>query len=234
MGESAQVKGFWTAIGIWVTHSGGAGRTIAEWLADGVPAIDTREADVNRFDGYATTKSYILDRSYRQYDEVYDIIHPWQQMENPRQLRLSPFYPRLQAQQGVFFEAAGWERPQWLEANAGLVEEYEIPARSGWAARYWSPIQGGEHRAVRDRVALYDLTNFTKLEVSGPGALDYLQYVAANQMDMPVGKIVYTSLLNQNGGIKCDLTVTRLDPNRFWILTGGGRATFSPSKYPQT
>ncbi|MBI1878716.1 MAG: FAD-dependent oxidoreductase [Chloroflexi bacterium] len=222
LGESALVKGFWTAVAVWVTHSGGVGKVMAEWLADGVPSLDLREADVNRFHSHATTKSYILDRCYRQYDEVYDIIHPLQQMENPRQLRLSPFYPRLQAQQGVFFEAAGWERPQWLEANAGLVEAYEISSRSGWAARYWSPIQGGEHLATRERVAMYDLTAFTKLEVSGPGVLAYLQYIAANQMDLPIGKVVYTSLLNQNGGIKCDLTITRLDPNRFWVLTGGG------------
>jgi glycine cleavage system T protein len=222
MGEAAHLKGFWTAIGVWVTHSGGVGRAMAEWMTDGAAQIDTREADINRFHSHATTKSYIMDRCYSQYDEVYDLIHPLQQMEKPRQLRLSPFYPRLQEQQGVFFEAAGWERPHWLEANAALAEEYEIPARSGWAARYWSPIQGGEHRAIRDRVGMYDLTAFTKLEVSGPGALTYLQYIAANQMDMPIGKIVYTSLLNQNGGIKCDLTITRLGPDRFWVLTGGG------------
>jgi len=222
MGEAVQLKGFWTAVGVWVTHSGGVGRAMAEWLVEGAPPIDTREADINRFHSHATTKAYIMDRCFSQYDEVYDIIHPLQQMEKPRNLRLSPFYPRLQEQQGVFFEAVGWERPQWLEANAGLVEEYEIPSRSGWAARYWSPIQGGEHRATRERVAMYDLTAFTKLEVSGSGALDFLQYVAANQMDMPIGKVVYTSLLNQNGGIKCDLTITRLAPDRFWVLTGGG------------
>ncbi len=222
LGETAQLKGFWTAVGVWVTHSGGVGQAMAEWLAEGGTSLDLREADVNRFHDHAKTKSYILDRAYSQYDEVYDIIHPKQSMEKPRLLRLSPFYPRLQEQQGVFFEAAGWERPQWLEANAGLVEEYEIPARTGWAARYWSPIEGGEHRAVRERVALYDLTAFTKIEVSGPGSLSFLQYLAAGQIDAPVGKIVYTPLLTPNGGIKCDLTITRLAADRFWVLTGGG------------
>jgi heterotetrameric sarcosine oxidase gamma subunit len=101
------------------------------------------------------------------------------------------------------------------------VEAYEVPGRTGWAARYWSPIEGGEHLATRERVALYDLTAFTKIEVSGPGALNFLQYVAANQIDRPVGRVVYTSLLDQNGGIKCDLTITRLGPDRFLVLTGG-------------
>jgi glycine cleavage system T protein len=222
LGQSAQLKGFWTAVGVWVTHSGGVGRTIAEWLTDGAPGMDVREADINRFNDHALTRSYIIDRCYSQYDEVYDIIHPMQQMEKPRQLRLSPFYPRLQAQKAIFFEAAGWERPQWLETNASLVEAYQIPTRTGWAARYWSPIQGGEHCAVRDRAGLFDLSAFTKLEISGPGALAFLQYMAANQIDRPPAQVVYTPLLTPSGGIKADLTITRLAADRFWVLTGGG------------
>ncbi len=222
MGEAAQLKGFWTAVGVWVTHSGGVGRAIAEWLADGVTGLDLREADINRFHGYAKTKSYIQARCHTQYDEVYDIIHPLQQMEHPRNLRLSPVHAWLQGQEAHFFESAGWERPQWFEANATLLRQYQIPARAGWAALNWSPIQGAEHLATRERVALYDLTAFTKLEVSGPGALPFLNYVAANQIDQPVGKVVYTALLNQNGGIKADLTITRTAADSFLVLTGGG------------
>ena len=99
MGEAAQLGGFWTAVGVWVTHAGGVGRAIAEWLTDGVPGSDLREADVNRFHGYARTKTYIRARCHTQYDEVYDIIHPMQQLENPRKVRLSPFHSRLQAQE---------------------------------------------------------------------------------------------------------------------------------------
>jgi glycine cleavage system T protein len=222
LGEAAAVKGFWAAVGVWVTHAGGVGKAIAEWLNDGVPGMDLREADINRFHPHVASRTYIHLRCAQQYREVYDIIHPLQQMENPRNLRLTPFHPRLQEQQGVFFESAGWERPQWFERNKALLDRYEVPARAGWEARYWSPIQGAEHLATRERVAMYDLTPFTKIEVKGPRALGFLNYLAANQIDQPVGKVIYTSLLDQNGGIKCDLTITRLGTDRFMIVTGGG------------
>jgi glycine cleavage system T protein len=222
LGEAQPVKGFWTAVGVWVTHSGGVGRAIAEWMSDGVTSQDLREADVNRFHSYTKTRAYIKARCYTQYDEVYDIIHPLQQMEKPRPIRLTPFYARLQGQEGVFFESSGWERPHWYGKNELLVEQYEVPSREGWAAKNWSPIQGAEHLATREKVALYDLSAFTKLEVSGPGALKFLDYLAANRIDQSIGKVVYTSLLTKTGGIKCDLTITRLAEDRFLVLTGGG------------
>ncbi len=220
LGESLDVRGLWVAEAVWITHGGGVGRVVAEWMADGVPSIDLREADINRFPPHAHTPSYVNARGAQQYREVYDIIHPLQQMENPRNVRLSPFYPRLEEQGGVFFESAGWERPQWFEANKELPVGRH--SRSGWEARYWSPIQGGEHIATRERVAMCDLTAFTKIEMIGPGALAFLQSITTNQMDRPVGQVVYTSMLNRKGGIKCDLTVTRLAPDRFLVLTGGG------------
>ena len=166
----------------------------------------------------------MLARCAQQYREVYDVIHPLQQMENPRPLRLSPFHRRLEEQRAVFFESAGWEAPQWFEANAPLLERYadRIPPRDGWAARHWSPIQGAEHLAVRHAAGLFNLSAFTKIDVSGPGALPFLERLAANKIDGPVGRVVYTSLLNEAGGIKADLTITRLGPQRFLILTGGG------------
>ena len=160
-------------------------------------------------------------RGAQQYREVYDIIHPLQQMENPRNVRCSPFQPRLEALGAVFFESAGWERPQWFETNRDLISDDAAPVRIGWEAEHWSPIQAGEHRATRERVAMFDLTAFTKIEVSGPGALDYLQSIAANQIDRPVGKVIYTAMLNERGGIQCDLTLTRLARDRFLVLTGG-------------
>ena len=221
-GESLDVRGFWAAEAVWVTHAGGAGKVIAEWMAQGTPSLDLRECDMHRFHAHAHSPAYIRARGAQQYREVYDIIHPLQQMQQPRNLRLSPFHSRLEALGAVFFENVGWERPQWFESNQKLLEEYPAPARSGWAARYWSPIQGGEHMATRERVAMFDLTPFTKLEVSGPGALEFLQHLAANQMDQPLGRVIYTSLLNEKGGIMCDLTVTRLGRDRFWIVTGAG------------
>jgi len=145
-------------------------------------------------------------------------------MESPRPLRVAPYYQRLKELGALFFEGAGWERPMWFGANEKLLYSSKIdwPMRRGWAARYWSPIIGAEHLAVRERVGLFDLSNFFKIEVSGPGALAFLQRVAANQMDQPVGRSTYTALLTPRGGIKCDVTVTRLGPDRFWVLTGGG------------
>jgi glycine cleavage system T protein len=122
----------------------------------------------------------------------------------------------------TFFESAGWERPQWFGSNEKLMSARDAHARSGWEARYWSPVQGVEHRTTRESAAVYDLTPFTKIEVKGPGALAYLQRLCANQMDQPVGKVVYTSMLNEKGGIVADLTVTRLGVDRFLVITGGG------------
>lgn len=224
MGPAPEVEGLWVAVGVWVTHSGGVGRAIAEWMTAGAPQTDVREADISRFHPHVASPRYIRARCYTQYDEVYDIIHPRQQMENPRNLRLSPFHPRLQAQGGVFFENVGWERPQWFEANADLVQAYDdrIPHRQGWEARHWSRIEGAEHLATRERAGLFDLSPFTKIEVSGPGATRFLEYLAANRIDRPVGKVVYTALLDAKGGIRCDLTITRLAEDRYWVLTGAG------------
>ena len=221
IGESADVRGFWMAEAIWVTHGGGAGKAIAEWMTQGRPPIDLREADCNRFHAHAASPAYIRTRAAQQYREVYDIIHPLEPIREPRPLRVSPFYERQKDLGAVFFEAAGWERPQWFTANQRLPMDRDWPSRKGWTAQHWSPICGAEHQATRDGVALVDLTAFTKLEVTGETALSFLQSITANQMDHPVGTITYTSMLNNRGGIECDLTVTRLGPQRFWILTGG-------------
>lgn len=222
MGESPTVGGFWSAQAVWVTHAGGVGKAIAEWMVDGTPSLDLRECDIRRFQPHTSTRSYVRRRAAQQYREVYDIIHPKQQVENPRQLRLSPFHDRLEKLGAVFFESGGWERAQWFESNAGLLDECQVPERSGWEARHWSPIEGAEHQATRDRVAMFDIAGFAKFMVSGPGTLDALQYIAANDLDRPVGTVVYTSMLNANGGVVTDLTVTRLGQNEFLILTGGG------------
>jgi dimethylglycine oxidase len=225
LGEAAGVHGLWVAEAVWITHAGGVGQVMAEWMADGDPGLDLHECDVNRFPAHALAPAYVQARAVQQYREVYDIVHPLQQAEAPRRLRVSPFYTRQQEQGAVFFETAGWERPQWFAANERLLDRIRVPDRRGWEAREWSPIQGGEHHATRTAAALFDLTPFTKISVTGPGALAFLERLCANQIDRPEGKVVYTSLLNERGGIMCDLTVTRLAADRFWILTGGATGT---------
>src|SRR5205823_11979726 len=120
-----------------------------------------------------------------------------------------------------FFESAGWERPQWYDANEELLTGDGVMPGSEWAARWWSPVVVAEHRACRERVGIFDLTPFTKVEVSGPGALAFLQRLAANDVDKPVGTIVYTAMLSPRAGIMCDLTITRWAEDRFWVVTGG-------------
>ncbi|HSJ50889.1 MAG TPA: FAD-dependent oxidoreductase, partial [Actinomycetota bacterium] len=172
VGESAKVRGVWVCEAVWVTHAGGMGRQVAEWMALGEPSVDLAEADANRFYPYATTPPYVLERGLQQYREVYDIIHPRQQPVRPRGLRLTPFHARHLELGAEHVTGAGWERPQWFEANRGLVPS-DAPWRSRdkWAARLWSPIEGAEHLATRAGVALFDLTPFAKFDVTGADAL---------------------------------------------------------------
>ena len=223
LGESPQLPGFWSAQAVWITHAGGVGKAVAEWIANGEPSTDLHECDIRRFHPHALSRPYVRARAAQQYREVYDIIHPRQQMTHPRNLRLTPFYARQQEQDAVFFENAGWERPQWYETNLGLLESLEVDGttRNAWAAQEWSPAVAAEHAATRERVALFDLTPFAIFEMTGPAALPALQRLAANQMDRPVGSITYTAMPTPRGGIKCDLTVTRLAEERFMIVTGG-------------
>ena len=199
MGESPDVKGFWSAQAVWITHAGGVARTMAEWMDTGYPSMDMRESDIARFHPHASSQPYLRARAAQQYREVYDIKHPLQQISGPRGLRVTPFHARQVELGGMFFENAGWERPQWYEANAELPMP-DFPARSGWEAREWSPIVAAEHRAARESVAVFDMTPFAKIEVSGPGAMEYLQRITSNQMDRPVGRTTYTSMLNERGG----------------------------------
>ncbi|MGF1513693.1 MAG: FAD-dependent oxidoreductase [Elainellaceae cyanobacterium] len=221
IGESDLAKGFWVAEAVWVTHGGGMGKVVADLMTTGVTSLDLHEADIHRFPQVCQSAGYITRAGAQQYDEVYDIIHPLDQQTHSRELRTSPFYPRLKDLGARFYFSAGWERPQWFTANVELLEDYAVPQRQGWAAKHWSPIQGAEHLATRDRVALYDLTPFAKFEVTGPGAVVYLQNLCANNVDRPVGKVVYTAMLDASGGIKCDLTVNRLGPEKYWVVTGG-------------
>jgi glycine cleavage system T protein len=224
MGPAAHLDNFWTAIGVWVTHSGGVGKAIAEWMDAGEPNTDVHEADINRFHDYAKSNHYVRRTTAQQYREVYDIIHPKQQMEHTRNVRLAPYHSRLIDLGGQFFESAGWERPQWYEHSLARLDKYRdrIPERDGWAAKYWSPLEGVEHLVTREHVGLFELSSFVKIEVAGPGAFQALQMMTSNSIDVPVGNVVYTSMLTPQGGIKSDLTVTRMEENRYWVLTGGG------------
>ncbi len=215
VGESRDVPGFWMAEAVWVTHSAGVAKALAEWLVDGRSSTDLHECDVHRFEQVQRDPQYVRRRATDAFVEVYDVLHPLQPAEHPRPLRTSPFYPRQQELGAFFLEAGGWERPHWYESNAALAEGLTLPERGSWASRYWSPIAAAEAEATRERVALYDMTPLKRLEIRGPGALDFLQRMTTGQMNRKPGAVGYTLLLDEAGGVRSDLTVARLDDDRF-------------------
>lgn len=222
LGESREVRGFWVAEAVWVTHSAGVGRAVAEWIAQGhCSSWDIHECDVNRFEQYQVAPDYVLERDCQNFREVYDILHPLQPMDSPRNVRVSPFFSREQELDAFFLPANGWERPHWYGANAGLLERYDVPTPNDWAARYWDPIVGAEAQATREGVAMYDMTALKRINVTGPGAAQFLQRLCTNDVDKSVGSVVYALLLDVDGGIRSDITVARLGRDHYQVGANG-------------
>jgi glycine cleavage system aminomethyltransferase T/glycine/D-amino acid oxidase-like deaminating enzyme len=220
LGET-EVPGFWVAAGgcaHGLAGAGGIGKAMGEWMVDGQPEWDVWPLDVRRFGRQYRSQAYTLVRSYESLSQYYDIKYPGEEKQAGRPLRVSPAYARHQSLGAAFGEKGGWERVNWYESNAAAGDESLRPR--GWAGENWSPAIGIEARAARDSAALFDQSSFSKLEVLGPGALAFLERVCANRIDRPVGTIVYTQLLNRRGGIEADLSVTRRDEDRFFLVTG--------------
>ena len=216
-----EVRGLWTAAGFCahgLAGAGGMGRLVAEWIAEGTPSLDTWEMDSRRFGRQYRSRSYTLARTLEVYETYYDVKYPGHERQAGRPLRLSPTYARLAELGAAFGEKSGWERPNWFEPNGERGDESLRPR--GWAGRLWSPAIGAEHVACRETAALFDETSFSKIEVSGDGAADFLERLCANRVARDVGAVTYTSMLNPRGGIECDFTVTRTAEDRFLIVTG--------------
>jgi len=215
LGESRELAGFWTAEAVWVTHSAGAAKAVAELLVTGRSEDDLHECDLNRFDPAQLAPAYVRERSIRSFVEVYDVLHP---LDPPsvRDVRVSPFHPRQAELGAVFGEASGWERPLWYAAN-------ELPPdprpRDEWSARHWSPIAETEARVTRERVAMFDMSTLMRLEVRGP--VSFLQALTSSNVDRPVGSVAYTLLLDTAGGIRSDVTVARLGEELFQVGVNG-------------
>ncbi|WP_152426022.1 GcvT family protein [Paeniglutamicibacter gangotriensis] len=226
VGESRDLRGFFIAEAVWVTHSAGVAKAVAQLLVDGRSETDLRELDVARFEEVQLQPDYVLETSQHNFDEIYDIRHPLEPRTSPRNVRVSPFHQR-QVELGAFFlETAGWERPHWYEANAELVaqlpEDWQPPARDEWSAKFESPISAAEAHATRTNVAMYDMTALKRLEVSGPGALELLQKLTTSGLDKSIGSVTYTLMLDESGGVKSDLTVARIDQDLFQLGANGG------------
>ena len=213
LGEMPEARGLWAAAASWIKEGPGCGRAVAELMSGRVPTVDVHEADAARFYPHQQTVAHVRARAREGFNKMYGIVHPAEQWESGRPVRVSPVYERERALGAVFYETAGWERPFWYASNSGLLERYagrlmERPAE--WESRWWSPVINAEHLAMRDACALVDLSAFAVLEVSGPAALDAVQNLSVAQLNVPVGRVVYTSWLDENGGFRADLTVMRL------------------------
>ncbi len=222
LGETPEVKGLWSAAAVWVKEGPGVGRAVAEWMTRGESEIDLQSSDIARFYDEQKTPENIKGRASEGFNKTYGIVHPSEQWESNRGVRVSPFHERERELGAVFYEAAAWERPHWYESNAALVEEYGVkPREHEWDARWWSPIINAEHLAMRDRAAMFDLTAFSIFDVVGPGGLESVQKVAARQMNVPSGRVIYTPVLGPSGGFKSDLTIMKMDDETFRVVTGG-------------
>ncbi|MGO9198502.1 MAG: GcvT family protein [Acidimicrobiales bacterium] len=201
-----------------IAAAGGAGWAMANWIIDGDPGMDLWPFDVRRFGAPHTVPSMLEARSIEAYSHYYQVSFPNRELAWPRGQRRSPLYDVLAAKGAVYGTKFGWERPNWFEPSAAggeaAVEELTFGRSNAWDRI------GAEHAAVRERVAVADFTSFSKFEVAGPGALALLQALAGANMDVKVGKIVYTQLLSEKGGIEADVTITRLGEDRFYFVTG--------------
>ena len=224
LGETPEVPGLWSVAASWIKEGPGIGRAVAEWMSGRTPEIDISEADIARFYPHQRTTAHVTARAREGFNKMYGIVHPAEQWESGRPLRLSPVYQRERELGAVFIETVGWERPQWYAANSGLLERYSgqlMHREAEWESRWWSPIINAEHLAMREHCGLVDLTAFAIFDITGPGALAAVQALAVAQLEVPVGRVVYTSLLDDNGGFRADLTIMRLGPQRFRVVTGG-------------
>ncbi len=217
LGESPDVAGLFIAAGfnsIGIQSSGGAGKVLADWIIDGRPPMDLWDVDVRRCMPFQRNRRYLHDRTVETLGLLYAMHWPFRQPETARGVRTSVLHDRLAARGACFGEMAGWERTNWF-APGGVKPEYEY----SYGKQNWFPYSAAEHHAVRTNVGLFDQSSFGKFVLEGSDADAVLNQVCANDVAVPVGKIVYTQWLNEFGRIEADLTVTREATDRYLIVT---------------
>ncbi|MGZ4480254.1 MAG: GcvT family protein, partial [Nocardioidaceae bacterium] len=220
LGET-DVDGFFVAAGFCahgIAGAGGIGKVMAEWIVEGEPSLDVWHMDIRRFGRQYRSPSYTLERTLENYQTYYDIKYPNHERSAGRPLRTSPAYPWHARHGAVFGEKSGWERVNHYEPNAARGDESLRPR--GWAGQNWSPAIGAEHVATREAAGLFDESSFAKIEVTGPDAGQFLEWVCDNRVARDVGAITYTQALNRRGGIESDFTVTRTAEDAFMVVTG--------------
>jgi 4-methylaminobutanoate oxidase (formaldehyde-forming) len=223
LGEAPEVRNFYVAAGfnsVGIQSAGGAGKALAEWIVGGEPPMDLWDVDIRRMAPFQGNRRYLRDRTTEALGLLYAMHWPHRQYETARGARRSPLHGQLATQGACFGEAAGWERPNWY-APAGEAPAY----RYSYRRQNWFAHSAAEHQAVRTAVGLFDQSSFAKFLVQGPDAEAVLQRVCANDVAVEPGCVVYTPWLNAHGGIEADLTVTRLDEERYLVVTSGAAAT---------
>jgi 4-methylaminobutanoate oxidase (formaldehyde-forming) len=225
IGETPEVRNLFIGAGFnafGIASAGGAGMALAEWVADGEPPYDLWPVDIRRFGRNHRDPDWVRTRTLEAYGKHYTIAWPSEEYASGRPLRRSPLYDRLRERGACFGEKMGFERPNWFADRAAGEVPNDVYSftRPGWfdaVAR--------EHRACREAAALFDESSFAKALLIGRDAERALSWVAANDVARPPGRVIYTQMLNRNGGIECDLTCIRLAPDRYYIVTGTGFAT---------
>ncbi|MET1025533.1 MAG: FAD-dependent oxidoreductase [Dongiaceae bacterium] len=223
LGEAPELKNFYIGAGFnafGIASGGGAGRALAEWIAAGEQQMDLWPVDIRRFGTVHRDKNWVLTRTLEAYAHHYSMAWPHEELVSGRPVRTSPLYQRLKDQGAVFGWKLGWERPNWF-APKGVAPKDEYT----YERQNWFDHVGAEHKAARERVVLIDQTSFAKFLLVGKDAEAALSWIAANDVARKPGSIIYTQMLNQRGGIECDLTVTRLADDAYYIVTGTGYAT---------
>ena len=219
LGEAPELSGYWVAAGynsVGIVSSGGAGMALAQWINDGEPPFDLWEVDIRRAQPFQKNRLYLKERVSETLGLLYADHFPYRQVTTARGVRRSPIHEHLKARGAVFGEVAGWERANWF-ARQGQEREYKY----SWWRQNWFDNNREEHLAVRNNVGLFDMTSFGKIRVEGRDALSFLQRLCANDLDVAPGRITYTQMLNERGGIESDLTVTRLSETAFFLVVPG-------------
>ncbi|MBK6656963.1 MAG: FAD-dependent oxidoreductase [Proteobacteria bacterium] len=217
MGEAPDIKNFFVAAGfnsLGILSGGGVGYVMARWILEGQPPMDIWDVNLRRMQRFQNNGAYLRDRTGESLGIAYQMHWPHRQWETARGARRSPFHDRLAAAGAVFGQSAGWERPYWF-ARAGQAPRYEYD----FNRQNWFDNNAEEHRAVRERVGVFDQTSFSKLLVQGRDASAALNRIASANMDVPPRRVVYTPFLNAQGGIEADVTVTRLASDEYLVVT---------------
>jgi glycine cleavage system aminomethyltransferase T/glycine/D-amino acid oxidase-like deaminating enzyme len=223
LGETPAVRNFFVAAGfnsVGIQSAGGAGKALAEWIDGGELPMDLCDVDIRRMFPFQATKSYIVRRVEETLGLLYADHWPYRQYATARDARRTPLHHELAAQGGRFGEIAGFERP--LFYSHGGDERADPPLTFGWQRQPWFGHVAREHMALRTSVGMIDMSPFGKIRVEGRDALDVLQRICANDIDVCAGRLVYTQWLNRRGGIEADLTVARLDEPVFLVVTSAG------------